>query len=151
MCLHLELECFASKLEMTSYAGSRPLSLWWHVFLSVTCDHTSSAVHSWLDVFTVIFYLRKYGLVTRRLGGDSVPTASIPGSATQFVSLGQESQHLTLIFMWVIFINMSEAQQYHCCAVFSLCRFRFLILQRCPVDRCCILPLIHGEPVGVLC
>lgn len=79
MCLHLEFECFALKLEVTtSYAWSRPLSLWWwHVLLSVTCDHTSSAVHSWLGVFTVILYPRKYSLVTSGLGGDSVTTASI--------------------------------------------------------------------------
>lgn len=30
MCLHLEFQCFASELEMTSDAWSRPLSLWWH-------------------------------------------------------------------------------------------------------------------------
>lgn len=132
MCLHLEFECFASKLEMTaSYAWSRPLSLWWwHVLLSVTCDH-----RSWLVVFTVILYPRKYGLVTRRLGGDSAPTASAPGSATQLLSLGQASHHLALTFMWVIFIHMSEAQPCHCCAVFSSCQFHFLILQRCAVDR----------------
>lgn len=120
ICLQLELECFASKLEMTtSYAWSRPLSLWWwHVLLSVTCDHTSSAVHNWLDMFTVILYPRKYGLVTCRLGGDSVPTASVPSSSTQFMSLGQDSHHLTLIFMRVMFINMNETQWYHYCAVF---------------------------------
>lgn len=118
MCLHLEFECFASKLEMaTSYAWSRPLSLWWwHVLLSVMCDHTSSAVHSWLGVFTVILYPRKYGLVTSRLCGDSAPTASIPGSATQLMSLGQDSHCLTLIFIF-----MSEGQHCHCCAVFSSC------------------------------
>lgn len=44
ICLHLEFECFASKLEMTtSYAWSRPLSLWWwHVLLSVTWSHKLS-------------------------------------------------------------------------------------------------------------
>lgn len=89
MHLHLEFEHFALKLGMTvSYAWNIPFCLCWHVLLSVMYDHKSTAVHSWLDVFTVILYLRKYGLVTRRLGEDLVPIGSIPGSATQLMSLG---------------------------------------------------------------
>lgn len=87
----------------------------------MTCNHTSSAVHSWFDVFTVILYLRKCGLVASRLGGESVPTASIPGSATQFMSLGQESHHLTLIFMWV-YIHKYE----WCTAISLLCSVLFM-------------------------
>lgn len=114
-------------------AWSRPLSLWWwHVLLSVTCDHTSSAVHSWLDVFTVILYPRKYGPVTSRLGGDSAPTASIPGSATQLMSLGQDSHRLHWFScelyssIWVRDSSVTVVQ----------CSLHVLILQRCPVDRC---------------
>lgn len=40
------------------------------------------------DVFTVMLYLRKYGLVVSRLGGDLIRIGSVPGSATQFMSLG---------------------------------------------------------------
>lgn len=133
MCLHLEFECFASKLEMAT--SEHGVDLWVYgggMFYCLWCDHMSSAVHSWLDVFTVILYPRKYGPVTSRLGGDSAPTASIPGSATQLMSLGQDSHRLHWFScelyssIWVRDSSVTVVQ----------CSLHVLILQRCPLDRC---------------
>lgn len=93
-----------------------------------------------LDVCTVVLYPRKYGLVTSRLGGGSAPTA---GSATQLMSLGPDSHHLALIFMWV------NTHQYEWgTAVSLLCSVLFMSVPFLILEMSCRqMPLIPREPV----